>query len=272
MKNVNYKIIMPTTQKYLDISLNFIELLKRNWPESIQNVVLSVSGTFNSRNPLFNQVKIFENPDETSLPNCVYNASKKYKADLYLVFLGDAFIAKRVDTNKINNLLNRLIDNKIQYCRLLPQIYLKKSGNDNNLFRYIRTDERYSHSFVAFAATNSFISSEFSTEETDRDFEIKYLKLVISNDNHIYKDRAILIKNIFHILPSIQKGKWDLFNYFYLKRKYPDIEFSNEREKISLGFELVLYARKFSLPFTSNRFRIKIKQLLSKTGYFDTKI
>lgn len=272
MSNINYKIIMPTTTNYLDISLNFIELLRINWPDAFQNVILSVAGELKSNKNVFRQVKIVENEKGSSLPECVYNASQRYEADLYIIFLGDAFITKKVDCSKVINLLNSLIEHKIQYCRLLPQLYLKKSPFENHLFRYITSNERYSHSFVAFIATRAFIDSEFSDGKTDRDFELKYLKIASEKRNYTYKDRVILKKNIFHILPSIQKGKWDLLNYWYLQYRYPTVQLSNKREKINICFEIVLYARKLMLPFVSDNFRMKIKQLLQNTNYFDTKI
>lgn len=79
----------------------------------------------------------------------------------------------------------------------------------------------------------------------------------------------VLKQNIFHILPSIQKGKWDRVNIFYLRRKYPKIKFS-DREIINWKYESIIQLRKIISPIIPNNLRLKLKA--SKKEYFDTDI
>ncbi|KRM29061.1 hypothetical protein [Limosilactobacillus panis] len=267
MVNVEYRIILPTNVKYLDITRNYIELLKMNWPEAYKHLIISVTGPANA-SINFDSIPIIRNREYDSLPSCVYNAALNYKADYYLVFLGDAFISKPVNNKSIESLLQSLIKENINYCRLLPQFSLHER-NHQKKYRRINTDERYGHSFIAFGASPEFIKKEFSHNITDRDFEIKYLKLANRKENLYFKDRTILQKNLFHILPSIQKGKWDRVNYFYLKKKYPKVSFSN-RGIISWKYECILQIRKLILPIMPDYIRKKLKYKNFK--YFDTKL
>lgn len=256
MFNIKYRIILPTNVKYLDVVKNYIELLKINWPEAYKKLIISITGSDNF-DISFNDIPVIKNNISTSLPTCVYNAASKYKADYYFVFLGDAFISRRINNEKVEKLLSYLVRNSINYCRLLPQssLYMRQRQKE---YRNINSNERYTHSFVAFGAAPNFIKNEFSDNISDRDFEIRYLKLASKKENLFFEDRVILNKNIFHILPSIQKGKWDRINLFYLKKKYPQIEFSN-RGRISWKYECVLQIRKLILPIIPDTVRKKVK-------------
>lgn len=239
--------------------------LKINWPEAYKKLIISITGSDNF-DISFNDIPVIKNNISTSLPTCVYNAASKYKADYYFVFLGDAFISRRINNEKVEKLLSYLVRNSINYCRLLPQssLYMRQRQKE---YRNINSNERYTHSFVAFGAAPNFIKNEFSDNISDRDFEIRYLRLASKKENLFFEDRVILNKNIFHILPSIQKGKWDRINLFYLKKKYPQIEFSN-RGRISWKYECVLQIRKLILPIIPDTVRKKVKNM--NTKYFDT--
>ncbi|PRO95158.1 hypothetical protein C6Y08_06130 [Lactiplantibacillus pentosus] len=265
MFNIKYRIILPTNVKYLDVVKNYIELLKINWPEAYKKLIISTTGS-GDFDISFTDIPVIKNDISASLPTCVYNAASKYKADYYFVFLGDAFISRRINNKEVEKLLYSLIKNSINYCRLLPQRSLHM-GQCQKEYRNINSNERYTHSFVAFGADLNFIKNEFSNNISDRDFEIRYLKLASKKENLFFEDRAILNKNIFHILPSIQKGKWDRVNLFYLKRKYPKVEFSN-RERISWKYECILQIRKLILPIIPDTVSKKIKSKNKK--YFDT--
>ncbi|MCD7120627.1 hypothetical protein LTY37_07375 [Limosilactobacillus agrestis] len=267
MVGVDYKIILPTNVKYLDITRNFIDLLEINWPEAIQHLIISITGQ-NTNTVKINNIPIVFNKENSTLPTCIYNAAQKNKADYYLVFLGDAFISKKVNDLEINALLAKLMKNSINYCRLLPQLSFHKNRGIRE-YRKLNSNERYGHSFVAFGASSNFIEREFGVDITDRQFEIKYLKIANEKKDVYFNDRVILKQNIFHILPSIQKGKWDRINIFYLRRKYPKIKFS-DREVISWKYESIIQLRKIVLPIIPNNLRLKLKA--SNKEYFDTDI
>lgn len=265
MTDINYKIILPTNAKYLDITKNYIDLLKINWPEAYEHLIISLTGSVNNEIG-FKNIPIVRNSEVSSLPTCVLNAALEYKADYYLIFLGDAFISKRVDDDMAKRLLCSLISKNIDYCRLLPQLHLNIDHSEKQ-YRNICTDERYSHSFIAFGASLEFIRNEFNNNITDRDFELKYLKLANQKKHIHFENRVILRKNLFHVMPSIQKGEWDRLNLAYLKRKYPEIIFS-DRSLMNWKYECVIKLRELILPVIPDTVRVKLKRKNKK--YFDT--
>lgn len=268
MKAVNYKIVMPTVAKYLPITDNFLSILKVNWPQAMDNIIVSVVGDISKWSNVHN-VAVINNPKGTTLPGCIVNAVQQYEADIYLSFLGDAFLNGKIDDKKIHSLMRELISQKISYCNLVPQIHIEVGNRINRSFRLLSNRERYGHSFVAFACTREFIESEFLNEESDRDFEIKYLKLA-QEPKFMFEDRAILKENIFHIYPSIQKGKWNRIRIRSLRNKYPQVEFEN-LGVISPGYELFLVLRRVIIPFLPNDLAKSVKSKLKrKVNYFDT--
>lgn len=275
MRKITYKLIIPTYAAYFDICENFLELLKINWPEALSQVVLSVVGNskcdFNTKK--FPEITYIKNKKNTTLTKCIYNVSQKFKADFYFVFLGDALITHKLNNSQIVSLLKVLKMHNIEYCKLVPQVYLKKNKtSQNSMYRCINSNERYAFSFVAFIANSKFISDEFSDENvTDRDFEIKYLKLASQKQNILFRDKVILKKNFFGIMPSIQKGKWDAINIKKLKKKYPNVRFSN-RSSVNLKYELILKIREKILPFIPDKIRVYLKSKYKNSEYFDTEL
>lgn len=76
MDNIKYKIILPTSIKYLDITKNFIDLLKINWPEAYKNLIISIVGSNNTK-ANFGNIPVVRNSISSSLPTCVGSLSIK---------------------------------------------------------------------------------------------------------------------------------------------------------------------------------------------------
>lgn len=261
-------IIVPTNSAYLDVCKNFFELLMINWKDCTYKVVFSICGN----DEKFSMDESVYNGPNATLTECIVNASNMYPADYYLVFLGDAFVSKKVKTEDVKKCLFELKNYKINYCRLQPKATVIKQKKAGTLLRYINVKERYAHSFISFIATKEFINSEFGPNITDRDFELKYLELANKEDISFYfDDRTILRKDIFHIMPGIEKGKWDRIVLRKLKRNYPEIDFT-KRELISIQKEMFLMMRSKVYPIIPNNIRrfIKNKMKIKAKDLFDT--
>lgn len=258
--NIDYKIILPTIDKYLPITKNFIALLTLNWPETRGRIILSVSGK--AAIPFeCADITVVRSKKGTSLPECIRRAVVQNDASIYLSFLGDAFINKRINDAAINNLFVNLLNNGINYCNLNPETVAFKLFR-TSAYHLLSNKERYGHSFVAFAFTKQFMENEFSENITDRDFELKYLP---KDNEHrkLYKDRAILNKNIFNLYPSLQKGKWDTWRIYRLKSKYPQVNFV-KLEHLSTFDEILVTTRRLIFPYIPNLIRRVFKRILGK--------
>lgn len=255
-------IILPTHSSYIDICENFLELLRKNWKECNYRIVVSVCGEDKN----ISGVDYLYNESTLSITQCLVNACLKYEAATYLVFLGDAFILKKVDNSKVLAFLDEFDKYKIEYCRLYSQFVRYKKIMVGSTMRKMKS-ARYSMSFVAFAATNDFIMTEFGHGESDIDFEVKYLEIADNTQGRVFYDKkTMLSSNFLHILPGIEKGKWERLALFRLKWNNPEIIFSN-REKISIKWQLYLIVRKIYLKLVPAKIGIETKKILKRMSF-----
>lgn len=252
-------IILPTHSNYNDICETFLELLRRNWKECNYRIVVSMCG----EDKKISGVDYLFNEGTTSITQCLVNACLKYEAATYLVFLGDAFISKKVDNSKVLAFLDEFKRYRIEYCRLYSQFVRYRRIMVGSTMRKMKS-ARYAMSFVAFAATQGFILEEFGQGETDLDFEVKYLEIADKIQGTVfYETRTMLYSNFLHILPGIEKGKWNRIALYRLKRNNPGIDFS-DRGKISLKWQFYLIFRKIYLTLVPAKIGIETKRVIKR--------
>ena len=163
----------------------------------------------------------------------------------------------------VESLINEMEEKNIDYCNLVPRIAyrFRKRVVDKNM-RYISSNDSYNMSFVAFVASRRFILKEFAGKITDLEFEEKYLSC---SDKKfcIYKNRVILTKNLFGLIPGIYAGKWDRHAYRKLQKDNPEILFT-QREVISVSVMIRNDFIQVFQIFASKRQRIILKKIISK--------
>ena len=227
-------IVIPTHSKYLEIVNYFLTILKINWNNCPYKIIISVAGEDRKIDGYTN----LYNGKNASLIDCITKAANKYKSRYYMCFLGDAFVGKKVNHEKINDLLSNIINSNIEYCSINYVKNYKKKKKYNTYFRYINELDRYSHSFVSFIANYDYINKKLINFKSDLQFEEYYLD---KKENHYYSNHIIVNKNYFNILPSITKGKWDWINYHKLKRINPELrqtKFQISTVKYSIYFHI----------------------------------
>ena len=171
-----------------------------------------------------------------------------------------AIINTKVDTLWIENLFSLMDEHFIVYCSLMYVTNYKKRKLISKQFRYIHNSDRYSHNFVAYIATNSFIDNIVSKCKTDLDFEKYFMN---DNVNDYYDNHIIVNKNYLCITPGITKGKWNRFAIKRLKKDNPEIEFEN-RPMESLGASVFQWVHDTLIGYFPSSLRIGIKKLLNK--------
>ncbi|EPZ9215618.1 hypothetical protein JVI29_003079 [Clostridium perfringens] len=266
MNNTNYKyvIVIPTHTSYLDVCKVFIDLLKKNCSWISAPIILSVVGDLSENCKKIYGCDVLLNKQGSSLPNCVLNATKEYKADYYICMLGDAFFCKPVDENIFIKFLNDLNKYQLEYCSLIPATQHSKIKRLNNTLRYINKKDRYSFNFIAYAATANYIEEEFSGNITDLQFEEKYLTMCNNTlQDEYFKKSTIVIDNIFNIFPGIVKGKWDRRVYKLLRKNYKHLELSS-RDRLSVFMMLYISCADIFAKYIPVRLRKCIKQIANR--------
>lgn len=251
-------IILPTYSNYLDVCFCFLELLEKKW-ENHPKVILSIIGD----NKSIKNYDFIYNEKGTSLPKAIYNATKKYKADYYFCLLGDAFITENINQQFVERLLSIMTEKKINYCSLLPVKSSLQPKKNRDIFNYIKYQDRYSHNFIAFIASEKFIQEEFSNNITDFEFELKYLKIANEMLKGYFDDRIILNRNYMNINHGISKGKWIRKTYKMLLKQNLDKPLPNRRI-MSIKETLLLNVGLLINWIFPNKIRILLKKFLSK--------
>lgn len=245
------ELILVSHWKYIDICEDFIKLFKKNWPNCPYNLTISIKGK-----KKINYDKVIYNSDNCSLPKCIYNVVRQSNSKYFFCFLGDAFFSRKIDNNQVKNLVNSIKLNSIEYCCLIPRMpYLFTKKSIDSYIRKINYWDRYNVSFIAFVASKEFISNKFSGNISDYEFENSYIYNSFTYSKaYYYSCYAIVQKNIFHIVPAIEKGKWNIIGLLKLKCLNPKIIFS-KRHTMSIYEMIYAIVSKVSRPLLSPNFR-----------------
>lgn len=257
MKKVIINLV--THSAYKDVCENFLSLFDKNWHNCNFDFCISVIG----EKVDFPGKKVIYHGKECTLPEAIYNIMNTSNYDYCISFLGDAFVNKKIDNCMVEALIKEMCNKNIDYCNLVPKIayrFKKKMASSN--MRYISTCDSYNMSFVAFIASRRFILKEFAGKITDLDFEKKYLKRS-EKKCYTYKNRVILTKNIFGLVPGIYAGKWDRHALKKLQRENPEIIFAH-RKMISIHVMIKNDFIQIFQIFASQRQRIILKKIISK--------
>lgn len=258
--NKDVKIIINITKRYKDIADIFFYLFKSNWPDCPYDYIISYNDGLEFGN--YGKNKYIANENDT-LPTSIKKISDAYPARYYICLLGDAFISQRVNTDEFNKIIDLMRKNNIDYCNLYT------SKRNEQLFQYIKKDQIYGMSFIAFVASNNFIKNEFKNNISDVDFEEKWLRKACSysglkRNEKKYCDKIENTNNILNIVHGIQNGKW--FRKSYRKLKKYQIVKENDREKISMKNTFILFFKSLIRNKISPKKRYYLKKLLSKLG------
>lgn len=256
-------IILITHSNYLDICENYLELKAKYWSDCKYQTILSYYGEKNNLKDFESKYHINTIYNETSIiTDCIVNVLKTTESDYYICMLGDAFITDFVNQEDVDDLINQIYHNKINYCSL---IYWKEKirNRSTTLFRKIRLCDLYRHTFVSFIATKDYINDEIEGI-SDYDFEIKYLKQA-SDKRTEYIDNAVITKDIFHIRPGITKGNWDKRVLRKMEKQNPEISFS-KRKCLPIFSQFKIEIRDAIFLKLSIKQRRVLKKILIKMG------
>lgn len=246
-------IIIPTHSSYIDIVMNFLELLKKYWKDCRYKIIISVCGDYINNDNL----TILYNGQNANLIDCLVNARKVYHSNYYICFLGDAFITKKILQKEVDELLEIIYNNNVEYCSLLNVKAYKKEKSFNCKLRYINSKDRYSHNFVSFIASDNYINSIISKCKSDLDFELMYLQ---DKQDFYYNFDLIFKKNYFGIMPGITKGRWNKIILNKLKKDNPDIKFAYRESESYIESFIYLFRNKI-ISYIPSYIRNKLKKV-----------
>ena len=252
-------VIIPTHSAYIGVCNNFITLFRKNWKSCPFKLVVSVTGE--DVKPVDDRCEYLYNGKDSTLTGCVNNAVLKYVTPFYMCFLGDAFINQKVDEKWVINTIRIMKAKKIEYCSLICIKNYAKKKSFNQDFRFIHTNDRYSHTFVAYLASKTYVNDVIAKCKTDLEYEQKYLNS--GNGSRYYDDHIIVSRNVMGIVPAITKGKWDRFAYAKLVKTNPEICF-DDREIEPWKASIYQHVHDRMIALIPDKIRVELKTLLKK--------
>lgn len=254
-------VVISTYSSYIDVCEIFFKLIKKNWPDCPYRMILAVIG----EDIRISGVEGIYIGPEGKLTDCVVSVMKWIPANYYLCMLGDAFMNARVNTEEVSELLKAMKEDGIEYCRLKP--ILKSDLNTVKPYRSTIFGRAYMYGFASFLANAEFIHRELSGI-SDLEFERKYMRDCEDAKNAVkYLHSAVLIKDIFHIVSGISKGKWDRRNYRIIKRDNPEVACDLLcRKKVSIPRQLRMDIHGMIIRSCSVKTQKKMKDFLGILG------
>lgn len=258
---MNCLIVLISHSSYIDICKDFVSLFKKNWPDCPFKFVCAIIGD----NKNIDGIETIYVDDGKILTDCFRKVMEIYPSNYYMCFLGDAFISKKIDNSKVISLLKELNERCAHYCKIIP-MNNNKLKRQSGIVSNIKTTDGYAHTFVSFIASSAFINNEL-IGKTDLEFETKYLEIAGNEQtNDIFENDYIVLNNIFNIIPTVVKGKWDRIALKKVKMRNPSMKFSN-RAKMSVLEQFKVSLINFSEKFLSRKLIKFLKKILSTVGF-----
>ena len=252
---MNYNFIISFSSKYSSLIGIFMPLFLKNTSGLDKNIYISLDEEV----PItFEYDDIYISKEET-LPTKIKHIAEKHPDEVYICLLGDAFITKRAD---MHVLFNELMKQKFNYCNLMPKG--AKKIRKNSIIKKIKTKQRYGVSFIAFAATYAFITSEFNGI-SDYDFEINYLKKSYETKDKFFGGMYMLNTDLLGIVHGISNGKWNRKAYATISKN--NVITSNDIPVQTIRDYFFDNLANFSSLLVPLRLRFFLKKMLIKFGF-----
>ena len=253
-------IIVPTHDSYIDVFAIFLQLFRKYWPDFPYKLVLSCT-SFVPEDGRFEGVEVLNNGDDCQIIGRIHNAAKRYPSAYYLVLLEDMFFEKPVDGAKFADLMTKIDERGISYCRLMPA----KGGRKIKL-SYPSKVQPYAISLMAFICDNAFVREYFENDMSGWEFEGLQLKKTLDYcKKERFESAVICSGNPLNLIHGIAKGKWIRKAHGKIKRRNREINLEG-RERLSIG--ATVKSKIFALARgLSPKRRVRWKRFLSKLGF-----
>lgn len=258
-------IILPAYDPYKDVFDIFISEFKKNWPDCPYPLIISNMFFDFSDEDMF--VNVIHSGNEPSFVIRRDKAIASIDADYYIVMEEDRIISEKVDTSVIEEIMQFMDKESIDYFRCNPSPFRKKSCD-----KY----EGYEHYFHILAkepygvcGSTVIQSKELILRKKDLNDPYQWEEEQLKNclmakkrwaGKYITDDR-----NVFHIVHCIEKQKWIRSSKRYFKKKGYSI---NDSTRPSLGLkETALFHIKNLGKRIPIKLRYNIKKIAAKIGF-----
>lgn len=266
MKRDRLIICLAAYDPYKDIFDVFIELFKKNWPDCPYKLIIAnMNFSYESDNEniiVMNCGKIKESYIRQRM------VREQFDADYYIFMEEDRMITDRVNNQDIEEILDFMDEEKLNYFRCNSSIFRKKKKNayvGYNHFYHIPSKEPYGICGSTVIWRNEYMKElEKIGHDNGYVFENEQLKNAYYASEKWVKKAATDDRNLFNILHCIDKQRWIPSAKKKLQKMGFDI--GKDREELTLFLNIYVNIRNCG-KLVPIKFRYWLKKILKLLGF-----
>ena len=174
MRTNNFTIVISSCEKYRDLWLGQISLLKKHWPDLTTSIIILSD---NSPMSFFMGCNVFNCGAGTSLPKRLQIIANSVKTKYIFLTLDDYMLNKDVDTKRISELISEMENLKLDYLRLFKYPRIKKRNKISKGIYKLNLNDDYQVNLYPGLWEVNFLHAVSKTEDDPWHFEPKLTKI-----------------------------------------------------------------------------------------------
>lgn len=253
-----FAILVTSCDKYSDLWNPFFKLFFRFWPDCPFNVYL----LSNYKITNFPKIKTINIGEDISWSDNLYRGLNLLREDYVFLLLEDAFLTDFINTNKILNLCNMVLNINANYLRMRPSP--KPDKKYNELIGVVSKGTLYRATSAVCIWKKKVLLELLKTNETAWDFEI--YGSMRSDD---YSRFFSTLEKYFFINNGVVRGKWQRSAIKNLKSLGIQIDLS-VREVMTSEETIIYFFRELRsklLKFFPAKYRRRIRNFILSSKY-----
>lgn len=257
--NDRITLTIHTCEKFSDIWDVSIGLLNKNWNDRNMNTIL-VTDDESSRS--FQNVQLFCAGKGLDMPERTKKLLSTINTEYIFFTLDDYFLVDKIDSNRINKLLDIMDKNKIDYLSFKNHHTTRKViDSDEKIYELdLNSGEDYIVNLYPGIWRTSFMKKTLEEKKDIWDYEVSLTKYAIEQNSVCCTSKG----NQFPILDGVRKGKFLHKSYSFLKKNNL---YDGDREIISYLTEIKLFMMDQLKIYLPKPIVIRIKKIMRKFGY-----
>lgn len=260
MKNKKLTILVSSFDGYSDIWPSFEKIFKNNWSDC--EYPIKITSNFLECNGL----ETIKTGEEINWSTRMIKAIESIDSDYVLLLLEDYLIGKKVDSNKFDSIVNKIVKEEINYFRLTN---FPKSKNSKAIEEYapIYQDEEYGINLQAAIWKVSYLKKVLHKYSGNAwEFEIGLLSETVDAPHKAIPGCYTMLNDPLCILNGVLKGKWFPSTIKFFKKQGIIID-SSHRGMLSFLEVLKYESMQFVKNKVSSKMRKKMKKIALKLGF-----
>lgn len=244
----------------------FFQLLYKNWPDCPLKIYLVT----NKLEPIFQNVEVITTHKNAEWSEKVRIALNTINEEYVIMLLEDFFICEKVNTQQVCDVLNFVVENKIQYLKMPYSGHCYKNKekyvNYDNYY-VIKKNERYGISLLPGLWEKKFLLDLIGVENYNPwKFEVDRLKEASKSSPENFDGCLVETRNVLKIYNGVIQGQFVPSTLKKIKKSGIIIK-SDVIKPMKLNKLLALKIKVIFLKILPEQWHLKVKKTARKIGF-----